>query len=664
MNKLRVSISVALACLVLGAVSPASAQSLDRMIQNFPGQVLREIIINAPGPRPAPAPSPRPAPVVIDAIPATECRAIQGALSALDYPVGTVDGRCGPRTRNAIALFQERLGASPTGSLTAAQKQSLLAQATAATEPAPEPAPAPAPAPVPGPAPSDAPAAPAPLPQPAAPPAPPPEPAVPPEPEEPLDTDIDCETLPAAARSDCEVFKQYAVTAYFGPQAALGPVRQACAALADGISEKPLLDCLAGAYALREHQDIPRVLYPNGWTGLGPVLEGTKSCSALLGRIEAVASAIAGDVSIVDGTVDQADCRSLAMMAVPRRALPAWGACAMGTDPDQIYLECAPAEEAQRVGQWKSALAQCLAGKAPAAINRMLADAASSVGREAPSYSCEQIEDLVIAQGIMSADDIAAERQRIADEIAAEAERQRRAAEAAELERQRREAAAEAARVEAELERLAENSRREQLARENADNPVYGTLQVPERFEQAARSIETGETFNFTDGTMLLTAGIAAQLLEECRINLDAAARVELAAFVSAASLQAGGGNLYSAPRIQDMMADQAASVGVFTVGVASARALQCSGADQLAENIVDIVRKNKSGANGGESPFIGSCSPVHGRASCTCLAELGRASYSNIYQMSYSRDLVYGILQNNPMAGLMIAMSCGIQNY
>src|SRR5690606_15222010 len=117
----------------------------------------------------------------------------------------------------------------------------------------------------------------------------------------------------------------------------------------------------------------------------------------------------------------------------------------------------------------------------------------------------------------------------------------------AELERQRREAAAEAARVEAELERLAENSRREQLARENADNPVYGTLQVPERFEQAARSIETGETFNFTDGTMLLTAGIAAQLLEECRINLDAAARVELAAFVSAASLQAGGGNLYSA---------------------------------------------------------------------------------------------------------------------
>lgn len=406
------------------------------------------------------------------------------------------------------------------------------------------------------------------------------------------------------------------------------------------------------------------VMYPGGWKGLGPILESTKTCSALLGRIEAVASAIAGDVSIVDGAVNQADCQSLALMAVPRRALPVWGACAMGTDPDQVHVECGPADATQQTNQWKSAVAQCAADQAPAAINGPLGEAATSVGREAPDYSCEEVESIVLAEGIMSADDIAAEHKRVADRIAAEAERERLAAEAAERERQRQKEAAEAAKAEAERVRLAEVFEREQRAKEQANNPVYGSLQVPERYESAARAIESGETFNFNDGTMLFTAGVAAELLEECRINLDTAERVELAAFVSAASLQAGGGNSYSAPSISDMMADQAASMGAFTVGIAAARALECAGADQIAENTVDIVRKNKSGADGGVSPFIGSCSPVHGQASCTCLAELGRASYSNIYQMTYSRDLVYGILQNNPVAGLMIAMSCGIQNY
>ncbi len=48
------------------------------------------------------------------------------ALTFLGFGTGGSDGQFGPLTRQAIANWQKKHGAAPTGFLTAAQRQSLL----------------------------------------------------------------------------------------------------------------------------------------------------------------------------------------------------------------------------------------------------------------------------------------------------------------------------------------------------------------------------------------------------------------------------------------------------------------------------------------------------------------------------------------------------------
>lgn len=517
--------------------------------------------------------------------------------------------------------------------LTRVAADAAPAQIAQAPTPAPVPAPSPAPAPAPAPAP------------------------------EPSDAEIDCSALIGASRSDCDVFRQQATTVFFNEASAVPAIARSCRALAGAFDEAALVECLAGAYAARNYVKLPDALFAGGWKGLGPVLAGATTCQSLVTRIRDVSSAVTGDPATT-GNAPQAQCQQLAMLAMARQTRLPWGGCAMGTDPTLVHLECLRGEPSHIKSVWRQAVANCAAGKQPDMLNRRLTEDAAAAGRDVTALSCTDVDRLALSDGILDATEIAATRQQVADEAAAAAERQR-AAEAAAAEKQRQEqAAAEQARQRAEAQRLADIAAQQKRAADNAANPVYGSMNVPQQYEGIARSIESGEVFTFNDASMLFTAGVTSELLEKCSISINAGARVELAAFAGTAALQAAGGNQYNNPDIGKMMADQVGSAAVFTAGSLAARSLQCVGGDVVLENIADIVRRNKSGAGGGPAPFIASCTPVHGSASCTCLAELGRSSYSNIYQMQYSRDLVYGIISANPMTGLMVAMSCGIQNY
>lgn len=776
--------------LILAPAQSTFAQSFDGIIRQVPGRVLEEILRQQEQPRRQQPTVPevvRPK-VVIDDIPAERCMGIQSALASLNFDVGTVDGQCGPRTRRAIAAYQESLGADPSGQLTSGQEQALLAQGTPQTV---VPSPAPSAQPVPPPPPSvafagdlegqwsgtyvcgqgetalllsfspksgdvykgsfkfgptpDNPRVPegeyaitaelssdgdisiepgrwlkrpagyvtAPLtgemaadgasisgrieaggctvfrvargsppatettrqPEPApvaASPAEPAEvaetPAPAPERADAGDAQTDCSLVPESDRADCEVFKQQATAVYFGADTALPSIQRSCRALETGLSEADLVQCLAGAWAVRETVRFPTMLFKEGWRGLGPSLEATSSCQAAVTAIRNVAAAVLGQRSSDELTVDKPLCQSLAMMALSRQSRPAWGLCAMGTDDANAYLECGGLMSAASKTVWLRAVEVCAAGQQPDAFNRTVRDAAQSNGRPIPPMSCDAIEQAAQDGGIFTAEEVAATKMRVAEEVAA-AEERRRVAEAAAAERRRQqeEEAAERRKRQAEAEeraRQAAAAEAERVAAERAANPNYGRLEAPSQFAAIARAIENGERYNFTDASLLFTAGIAAELLENCRAGLETADRLELASFVAAASLQAGGGNQYSAPNLNDMMADQAGSLGTYAAGALAARAMQCGGASDILENILKLVRQNKTGSNGGQSPFIASCTPVHGQASCTCLAELGRASYSNIYQMQYSRDVIYGIIQNNPVAAMMIGISCGISRY
>lgn len=182
--------------------------------------------------------------------------------------------------------------------------------------------------------------------------------------------------------------------------------------------------------------------------------------------------------------------------------------------------------------------------------------------------------------------------------------------------------------------------------------------------EREAEMISQGRPFTFTDETYLFTGGVAYVLLSECRLSVGAADRMEAATFAQAASQRAMIGNQYANPDLRKTLGSQAHGQAFFAAGAAAAQATGCEGAGVLVENIAAIVRSNRQGESGGEAAFIASCAPIHDRGRCECLARTGSAVHPNIYQMRYSQQLVYSILQGNPLLGIQIMAQCGIVNY
>lgn len=182
--------------------------------------------------------------------------------------------------------------------------------------------------------------------------------------------------------------------------------------------------------------------------------------------------------------------------------------------------------------------------------------------------------------------------------------------------------------------------------------------------EREAEMITQGRPFKFSDESYLFTGGVAYVLLSECQPSVDASDRMEVASFAQAASQRAMIGNQYANPDLRKTLGSQAHGQTLFTAGVVAAQAIKCEGAGVLVENIANIVRSNKHGTGGSEAAFIASCTPVHDKARCECLARTGSAVHPNIYQMAYSQQLVYSILQGNPLLGFQIMAQCGIMNY
>lgn len=182
--------------------------------------------------------------------------------------------------------------------------------------------------------------------------------------------------------------------------------------------------------------------------------------------------------------------------------------------------------------------------------------------------------------------------------------------------------------------------------------------------EGEAEMISQGRPFTFTDESYLFTGGVAYGLLSECSVSVGAAERMDVASFAQTASQRATVGNRYSDPDLRKTMQSQAHGQAFFASGLLAAQATKCQGASALVENIAAILRSNRQGEDGGEPAFISSCAPIHDEARCECLARTGSAVHPNIYGMRYSGDLVYSIIQGNPLLGIQIMTQCGIMNY
>jgi hypothetical protein len=197
-------------------------------------------------------------------------------------------------------------------------------------------------------------------------------------------------------------------------------------------------------------------------------------------------------------------------------------------------------------------------------------------------------------------------------------------------------------------------------------SPSSSSVEVPPEYREPYRSALQGKPFAFDEKNMLFMSGVASVLLKKCNLPRDRRERTTLAWFVKSGENLAALGNQYSHPDIGKAAGNVISSQLTYQAGVQAAQGVECSAAEtkQLASGIVKAVESNTQSADGGASPFVKGCAPSFSEAKCQCLANLGRAAFPNIHQMTYSRDIFPAITKRSPLVGFQIVTICGIVRY
>lgn len=195
-------------------------------------------------------------------------------------------------------------------------------------------------------------------------------------------------------------------------------------------------------------------------------------------------------------------------------------------------------------------------------------------------------------------------------------------------------------------------------------------LKTTTEHQAAADALSRGEFREVSDEVFLFSMGAAEDVMDKCNPQVDDQIRIDLAPFVTAALWQGATGNKYrfgdDLSDLSDAMRDQAKSQGAFFAGVVAARNLKCvePAATRIVENAHKLSVEMKGGPDGMRSEFIRSCAPRHGAGTCSCVALAGLAADTNVFQKTYSQELVYELMQRSPMNAMQIVMGCGLTEY
>jgi uncharacterized protein len=194
-------------------------------------------------------------------------------------------------------------------------------------------------------------------------------------------------------------------------------------------------------------------------------------------------------------------------------------------------------------------------------------------------------------------------------------------------------------------------------------NPT-SAFTIPD-YPRIASDMLSGKPYDFDDVSQAVTAGAASALLEECRVDLSMAERLEVVDFVKSATLAAALGSDFSNPDMTKTWSSQHRGMAQYTAGVTAVRTMGCSGdlPSNLARSILEAVRFNREGSGNG-AVFLDSCSRRHGAGTCGCVLTQGMALDANLADKVYSQDLIYGLLERNPMIGLVMITQCGLTEY
>lgn len=195
-------------------------------------------------------------------------------------------------------------------------------------------------------------------------------------------------------------------------------------------------------------------------------------------------------------------------------------------------------------------------------------------------------------------------------------------------------------------------------------------LETTPEHQAAADALGSGRFSDIDDEIFLFAMGAAEDVMDKCQPKVEQSKKMELAPFVTAAVWQGAQGNKYrfgdQLTDLNDAIRDQAKSRGALFAGILAARSLNCAepASTRIVENAHKLSVEMRGGADGMKSEFIRSCSPQHGAATCSCVALAGLASDTNVFRKTYSRDLIYELMQRSPINGLQIVMGCGLTRY
>ncbi|MDX2259310.1 MAG: hypothetical protein NW205_10400 [Hyphomicrobiaceae bacterium] len=147
---------------------------------------------------------------------------------------------------------------------------------------------------------------------------------------------------------------------------------------------------------------------------------------------------------------------------------------------------------------------------------------------------------------------------------------------------------------------------------------------------------------------MLFLGAASHELLNRCGLPSNVQDRLLMVTFIKAATDRAALGGNHSDPNLGGALGDLAAGMSVFGIGAQFGKAFDCASpsASAFADAVVRAVRANEKGRDGQEPVFVKTCAPTHGEVRCECLAKIGRAVIPNIYQATYSRDVIARIIQ------------------
>lgn len=217
------------------------------------------------------------------------------------------------------------------------------------------------------------------------------------------------------------------------------------------------------------------------------------------------------------------------------------------------------------------------------------------------------------------------------------------------------------AHLEAAIERGSKKAKRYLQA---VSKPAQPLSNVPPARKSELNALLNDKSFELTAQNLAFFGGLGSGMLRQCGTPVKGRAKAEMQKFVLTSANGSLLGTMYSDKDMRKAWASSAQQQTIFSTGIRVGEQIPCAQAERASMGILKALRVSSRGADGGLSPFVKSCRSSFDQRRCQCLADTGRTVMPDIHKRYYNRRIIKTIIQQNPLIGLQIAMTCKISNY